>query len=356
MSIVQIARRAGVSTATVSRVLNDIPGVRAETQKQVRLAVAELKYVTPLVKRGPKPGKNRRERSGRRTNTIAVLALGDSMEWLQLPVMAAAVGGITQAARQHGLKVQLEEMVDPGTPTQSLLNREVDGAVVFLSSNIRSSDFQAALAAVQKNVPVVWAMGGDAGVTEVDHIIPDDRAISRLAFNSLIHQGCKQLAFLTLAPKWAMMRNRGQFFASIAHDAGVDWSVYIRSEDPRDADLFGPRTVVEPRLSDLLDRMLAAAPRPDGLFVGNDATTAHVHPMLLERGAVPGKDIILVSCDNEKPSLAGLTPRPISIDINAAEVGAVAVRRLAFRIDHPTDPPVMIKVAPFIPESSQATA
>ena len=42
MSIVHIARRAGVSTATVSRVLNDIPGVRLETQKQVRAAVGEL--------------------------------------------------------------------------------------------------------------------------------------------------------------------------------------------------------------------------------------------------------------------------------------------------------------------------
>jgi LacI family transcriptional regulator len=354
MSIVQIARRAGVSTATVSRVLNDIPGVRQETQRQVRLGVEELKYVTPLIKRGPKPGKNRRERSGRRTNTIAVLAIGDSMEWLQLPVMAAAVGGITQAARHLALKVQLEEMVDHAKPTQSLLNREVDGAVVFLSSNIKPTDFQAALIAVQKNVPVVWAMGGDAGVTEVDHIIPDDRAISRLAFNTLVQQGCKNLAFLTLAPKWAMMRNRGQFFASIAHDAGVNWSTYIRSDDPRDAELFGPRTVVEPRLASLIDRLLAASPKLDGIFIGNDATTCYAHPMLLERGVIPGKDIILVSCDNERPSLAGLTPRPISIDINAAEVGAVAVRRLAFRIDHPNDPPVMIKVAPFIPESSPA--
>lgn len=349
MSIVHIARRAGVSTATVSRVLNDIPGVRLETQKQVRAAVAELNYVVPAVKRGPKPGKNRRERTARKHNTLAVLAIGDSMEWLQLPVMAAAVGGITQAARQNGLKVLLEEMVDPTKPTTSVTGKEVDGAVVFLSSNIKTADFQAALKTVQQHVPIVWAMGGDAGVTEVDHVIPDDRAIARLAFNYLREQGCERLAFLTASPKWAMMRNRGQFFGSIAHDAGVAWSAYIVSADPRDADLFGPRTVVEPDMKKLIDRLATASPRPTGLFIGNDATTAWVHPMLLERGVTPGKDITLVSCDNEKSSLAGLTPKPVSIDIGSVEVGAVAVRRLSFRIEHPDDPPVMIKVAPSMP-------
>jgi DNA-binding LacI/PurR family transcriptional regulator len=192
-------------------------------------------------------------------------------------------------------------------------------------------------------------MGGDAGVTEVDHVIPDDRAIARLAFNYLQAQGCSTLAFLTVSPKWAMMRNRGQFFGSVAHDEGVPWSAYIMSANERDADLFGPRTVVEPSLEKLMDRLASSSPRPAGLFVGNDATTSWVHPMLLERGVVPGKDIILVSCDNEKASLAGLAPRPVSIDIGPMEVGAVAVRRLSFRIDHPADAPVMIKVAPFLP-------
>ena len=95
----------------------------------------------------------------------------------------------------------------------------------------------------------------------------------------------------------------------------------------------------------------AASPRPDGLFIANDATTALVHPMLLRRGIVPGKDILLVSCDNEQVRLGGLVPRPLSIDIGSAEVGAVAVRRLRFRIEHPSEPPILIKVAPSIPAS-----
>jgi DNA-binding LacI/PurR family transcriptional regulator len=349
MSIMEIARRAGVSTATVSRVLNDAPGVRQETKQQVRLAVAELNYVAPLIKRGPKLGASRKSRLPRRLGTIAVLAIGDSREWLQLPVMAAAVAGVTREANRNGSRVLLEEMLDPAKPSPSLMSGEVDGAIAFLSSGLAPGGFREALMTVQRHCPVVWAMGGDAGISPVDHIIPDDRAIARMAFEHLVEHGCRQLAFLTVSPKWAMMRNRGQVFAGLAHDMDLNWSSYVVSNDPRDGDLFGPRSVVAKNLEELVAKLASAADRPTGLFIGNDAATAWVHPMLLQHGIVPGKDIRLVSCDNEEVRLSGLIPQPLSIDINSTEVGAVAVRRLYFRMDHRNDPPIMIKVAPSIP-------
>jgi DNA-binding LacI/PurR family transcriptional regulator len=371
MSIVKIARRAGVSTATVSRVLNGLPGVRDATRSQVQAAVAKLKYVVPQVKRGPKPGSKRRAReiprdnntsstssglaiSGRRgTGTIAVIAVGavgKGADWLQMPVMAACVGGISRAASDAGLKVLLTEILDLRNPNPLLSNKEIDGALVFLNSDMKPKDFSDALTALQRYVPVVWAMGGDAGAYAVDHVIPDDRAIARLAFNHLTTRGCRELAFMTQNPRWAMMRNRGQAFASFSHDAGTNWSSYLVSPDLREGELFGARAVVEPDLNLLVDRLARKSPRPDGLFIGNDATTALVHPMLLKRGIVPGKDIELVSCDNEQVRLAGLMPRPLSIDIGSAEVGAAAVRRLRFRLEHPTEPPVLMKVLPSIPD------
>ncbi len=373
MSIVQIARRAGVSAATVSRVLNDFPGVRRETQDQVRAAARELNYVAPLVKRGPKLGSgkangragglaagratngSRKSASSRRTGAIAVVAVGGSnknwnnKEWLQLPVMAAAVTSIARAASQNGLNVLLEEMWDCTKPGAALVNGEVDGAIAFLNSYMTPGEFRDALDSIQRLVPVVWAMGGDAGINAVDHVISDDRAIARLAFDHLAGHGCRHLAFVTRNPTWAMMRNRGQAFAGLAHDARMDWSAFLVSDDVRDGELFGARAVVENSLALLVDRIAAACPRPDGIFIGNDATTALVHPMLLQRGIFPGKDIILVSCDNEEARLGGLLPRPMSIDIGSDEVGAVAVKRLQFRIAHSEDPPVLIKVAPFVP-------
>jgi DNA-binding LacI/PurR family transcriptional regulator len=353
MSIVQIAKRAGVSTATVSRVLNDRPGVRDEVKSQVRAAVQELNYVVPLTKRGPKPGNIRKPREERAVGTLAVVVVANNQKDLfGMPVIASAFGGIMRSAIQNNFKVLIEEMWDFNKVSPVLSSGEVDGVIAFLHSGLRPGDFRTALESIQQYVPVVWAMGGDAGVTSVDHVIPDDRAIARLAFDHLVEHGCRQLAFITDHPDWAMMRNRGQFFSALAHDAGIDWTVFVASDDRRDGDLFGAHVVVEGNLDLLVDRIVASSPRPDGIFIGSDALTAVVHPMLLRRGIMPGEDIRLVSCDNEEVRLAGLHPRPMSIDIGSAEVGTVAVRRLRTRMENLSEPPVLIKVAPFVPESA----
>ena len=59
MSIVSVAKLAGVSIATVSRVINDLDNVRGETAEQVRAAMKQLGYTPPRVKRGPKTGRRR---------------------------------------------------------------------------------------------------------------------------------------------------------------------------------------------------------------------------------------------------------------------------------------------------------
>jgi DNA-binding LacI/PurR family transcriptional regulator len=200
-----------------------MPGVRDDTKSQVQAAVLELNYVAPKVKRGPRLGSTRKARIIERTTnsaryfpgvagdatagtgTIAVIAVGEGMDWLQLPVMAACVSGISRAASDAGLKVLLTEMPDFRQPRSLLVNREIDGAMVFISSRIKPGDFSQALALLERHVPVVWVMGGDAGAYPVDHVIPDDRAIARLAFDYLTKHGCHHLAFMTRNPAWVMM-------------------------------------------------------------------------------------------------------------------------------------------------------
>src|SRR5437763_873232 len=95
MSIAEVAKAAGVSTATVSRVLNDLPGVRDETVRQVRAAVEALNYTPQRAKRtGRSTAPGHTPRQSPRTGNIAVITLGQTRDWLQLPVMAAVVAGI----------------------------------------------------------------------------------------------------------------------------------------------------------------------------------------------------------------------------------------------------------------------
>src|SRR5205809_7946938 len=90
MSIVDVAKIAEVSTATVSRVLNAPGSVRAETADRVHAAMQRLGYSVPTVRRGPKIGPRA---PGGRPNHIAVTTLGKSLRWLEHPAMARIRAG-----------------------------------------------------------------------------------------------------------------------------------------------------------------------------------------------------------------------------------------------------------------------
>jgi LacI family transcriptional regulator len=99
-------------------------------------------------------------------------------------------------------------------------------------------------------------------------------------------------------------------------------------------------------LGTLIDRMLAAKNRPDGLFLPTDHQAMFVHSLLREKGIEPERDIRLVSCGNNEPWLAAMSPRPASIDPGALQEGRETVRRILARIAHPYEDTVTILTTP----------
>src|SRR5581483_7236940 len=130
MSIVQVAKYAGVSTATVSRVLNSVPVVSEETVRNVRAAMEAVKYDPMEVKRGPRPGSRRASSLAKKTGMIAVMTVGLHREKLRFPVTSAVVDAVTRSAKMSGVRVLLDEMPDLSDISPVILDREVDGAVV----------------------------------------------------------------------------------------------------------------------------------------------------------------------------------------------------------------------------------
>src|SRR3989442_642850 len=119
MSIVDVAKRAGVSVATVSRVINQFPGVSPRTAKQVRVAMKELAYVPSEIRPGPKPGSRRPAKQKIGVGAIVVLTVGQtSRDWLTLPMMASIFAGITAAAVERGLRLMVDEMADLRKPSE----------------------------------------------------------------------------------------------------------------------------------------------------------------------------------------------------------------------------------------------
>jgi DNA-binding LacI/PurR family transcriptional regulator len=340
MSIVQVAKYAGVSTATVSRVLNSVPVVSESTMRNVRAAMEALKYDPMEVKRGPRPGTRRT--TNKKCGMIAIMSVGIHREKLRFPVTNAVVEAITRSAKQSGVRVLLDEMPDLTDVSSIISNREVDGAVVFLSDEAPLE----VLERLHQSVPVVWAMGGQAGPLSVDHVSENNIAVGYLAHTYLHEKGCRNPAFLSLVPQKRNAKQRGQAFASAAAEKSQHPRALILSEDPFVTGLYGADVVCRPHLPELIDAFAELNPRPDGLFIDRDSTTARVYPMLTRHGIHPGRDVTIVSCDNEELALSALYPRPASIDLGASELGYRVVRRLLLRIENRDEPPVFIQSMP----------
>ncbi len=83
-----------------------------------------------------------------------------------------------------------------------------------------------------------------------------------------------------------------------------------------------------------MKRYTQLSPRPTGVFVADDMQVAMIQPEMQKQGVEvgPGK-VELISCNNEKPYLIGLTPRPAVIDIRAGSIGKRGVEQLVWRLD-----------------------
>ena len=327
-SIANVAKAAGVSTATVSRVLNNLPHVREETVRRVREAVQALNYSPLRIRRDlGEEDHFRRARPGW-TGNIAVITLGQARAWLQLPVMAAAVAGIRSAVTERGYRLILDELLDASKPHRLIDRREIDGAIVFVTGGLQPERCDDALDILSQKIPLVWAMGEEYGNYDVDHVTCDNVHIGHLAYNYLRNKRCQDMAVIALNPSWPFMRSRAQAFLNAAYDAHQPATAYVVSQDPLMVDSYGKRVIAAKSAQDVVAKILSAPPRPTGLFILNDQATSTLVPILYRNGIHPDREITIISCDNEESRLAALQPRPATIDIRSEEVGYRAMVRL----------------------------
>jgi LacI family transcriptional regulator len=344
MSIVDVARIAEVSTATVSRVLNAPGSVRAETADRVHAAMQQLGYSLPTVRRGPKIGPRT---SGSRPNQIAVLAVGKSLRWLEQPAMGGILAGITSAARQAKMRVLLEELDPADCDIPNLLqNRCAAGAIVLADPKTSKAIFERCA----DFVPLVWIASAAvlASMVKVEQVWADDAAIGCLAYQKLAGAGCGQFFCLCDQPEREPMRGRCQAFSHAAAEDSSLVHFILRRRDALVLDSFGSHLSVGDSLEQLA-QILAGKISPEtkpGMFLPTDLLAAQVYPLLYQNKIVPGRDLIVATVTNEYLRRAALIPEPISIDIGSEAIGRAAFERLIRRIANPAEPAKRTLVAP----------
>jgi DNA-binding LacI/PurR family transcriptional regulator len=354
MSIGKVAKLAGVSSSTVSRVINNHPRVAPRTVQSVRAAMKELGYVPSDRRPGPKPmgrinfsvgpgvGAGAAMGTGKAAGAgnIAFLVFGTSPQ-RTTPAFEELLRGVSFGASRNELNLAFSHVPDAEQMPVRVMDRPIDG---FLLHGATPSP---ELIRQLRKLPTVWLMGNRRRPEWGDQVMPDAYEIGDLAAQYLIERGHRCLAFLNLDASHWPFRLYAQSFSAIASDNGVELHLVQRMPVPS-ADYW--HRFNSESADQVARQLLHMWPIPTGLAIADAMQAAAIQPALQNHGIElgPGKTEIIV-CGNEQPHLAGLVPKPASIDLRIESIGQRGVEQLLWRLQHQEVPErIIATIQPFI--------
>lgn len=319
MSIVEVAKLAGVSHATVSRVINNKDCVSEESSLRVREAMSQLNYTPPLRRRGPRP---RVQGVTQQINTVAMLMFGTDPRPVISPVSSLVIASVERALTKLDISMILCQVKDHRKLPAALMAGYVGGLIMH--GNVPDPR----IAKYLKQLPTVWVMSprSQSGYWG-DRVAPDNFKIGQLAAEYFLERGHKSVAFIMSARTDNLgfaIRAQGFMETALSSDVSAELiqSSLIDSFDVGDA------RSERQHIATLIDRFCALPHRPTGLFVPRGQAMVMVYEALRERGVTIGPGgVTVLSCDPD-PTMAGLNPSPDFIDVCPGRVGEVAVKHL----------------------------
>ena len=331
MSIQKVAKLAGVSISTVSRVINAHPSVAPETAESVWTAVKQLSFKpvprgsgrVHLGASGGKAGANGKTRAG----TIGFIVFGTSGAQTA-PAFEKLLRGVSDSATTHGVNLTFNFVSNLSEVPKRVLDRQVDG--LLLHGELPGAAVRQRL----RQLPSVWLMGNRRRPDWGDQVMPDNTAIGEMAAKYLIDRGHKRMVYLGTGQLSWSLGVRALSFKTAADDHGAE-AMIIEAPEEQHVDFWAGDGL--PQAGELLaQRVVAMRPAVTGLFVAEDRLLPVVHAALVNRGISigRGKDVEIISCNNELPHLVGLSEPPATIDIRTESIGRRGVEQLLWRMQN----------------------
>jgi DNA-binding LacI/PurR family transcriptional regulator len=335
-TIHDVAKAAGVAVGSASRALNQHATVSAEIRERVQAAAKFLDY-NRLRRARARP----RAATGATAATAASIGLvcfGMEDALVELPVVSAALHGIESAVGEEGGTLMFAS-IPKGDRVPAFLTENKIGGLILKGPN------QGELPPVEENellrqiyrVPHVWLMGRPPNATG-DHCNFDAQAAGRIAAEHLRAKGHERVAFLNPKPGHAQFEQVKRGFIERSREAG---STVDLLEAEQTTPLTWPlpgRT--SPEKVEALVQQWATQPktrRATAIAVGADTTAVQIYAALNRLGLQVGRDVGLISCNDEKALVMGLTPPLTTVDVRPEAVGRNAVARVLWRAAHPGD-------------------
>lgn len=327
--IEDVARAAGVSTATVSRALRGLPNVSTATRQRVQDVAARLGYVASPSAASLASG---------RTRTIGLIS-----PWINRWYFANVIEGAERTLREQGYDVLLytfdvrretaRPRVDP-----DVLRRRVDGVLV-VGLPLDQDEVDALLTLGHPLVCIGW---GDFGQVTVRL---DDRATAYAATRHLLDLGHTRIGHISgpaddVAP-WSPPVDREAGWRQAMTEAGLEPSREL--EENGNFDLPGGRASMR--------ALMLRVPDLTAVFAASDEMAMGAFLALRDMGLRVPEDVSVIGVDgHDMGELIGLT----TMAQPAAEQGAAAARLVLDMIDGRTPPHVVVYPTELVERGSTA--
>jgi LacI family transcriptional regulator len=320
-TISDVARTAGVSVATVSRVLNNNPKVDARLVAKVRETIATLGY---------QPSSVARSLSTQRTH-VWVLIISDILN----PFFPEMVRGVENVARSAGYSLVLcnaEE--DPETEASyfNLAVAEQARGVILVPTNSNAN----LRALIMRDVPVVTA-DRRLNSHDVDCVLVDNVRGAKQAVGHLIERGYQRIACITGPMESTTGAERYAGYRLAHAEAGETFDEAL-VQTGSFSEIAGHRA---------MQHLLSLRTRPDAVFAANNLMTIGALHAIDEAKLVVPDDVGVVGFDDM--SWASLVRPPLtSVAQPSYELGSEAARLLLSRIDGYSGPSRTVMLSPLL--------
>ncbi len=318
VSLKQLAAHLGLNPATVSVVLNDVPGrtIPQSTRDRIKAAAKEMNYHPNLLARSLR---------SRRTLTIGILVpeLGDGYH---TQVMSGIGDQLIKAgyfyftAHHRHRKNLVEEY------TRILIGRGAQGIIAIDTL-------------LEHPIPVpVVAIAGHRHIKGITNVVLDHGRAAELALTHLYSLGHRQIAFMRGQPFSSDSDSRWQGLVAVAEKLGLE----IRQELVISLD----RDMSSPELGYPVIQQLLSTRKPfTALVAFNDISAIGSIRALQDVNLRVPKDVSVIGFDDISAAAFTL-PRLTTINQPLAEIGRIATQSLLNRIHHTEAPPDEIMVEP----------
>jgi LacI family transcriptional regulator len=305
-NIYDVAKRARVSVATVSAVLNESAFVSPNLKSRVQAAVAALGY---------QPNLLARSMAKQRTQTIGMIVPD-----IANPFFPEVVRGAEDTAYAAGYTLLIvssdNDLKKEELYIRLFLAKRVDGIILTKAPGRMPVELQRALA--KAGIPVVLLARTVPGFT-TDVVELDDKAAAIEGVTHLLRLGYQRIGFVGGLRGASTSRRRLDGYKAALREAGmtVDPALVVEGDFR-----------VESGYQTGLDLLKG---RPDAVFIANYLMTVGFMQALRQYRLRCPDDVAVVTCD-DYPWMDSFSPRLTTIDLPKRELGAAAAQLLVERI------------------------